>query len=30
MECTLQVLENMDPKAKVNPAMSTHALAVQT
>ena len=29
IECTLQVLENMAPNAKENPAISNHALAVQ-
>lgn len=29
MECTLQVLLNIDPKAKENPAIRVQALAVQ-
>lgn len=29
IECTLQVFENMAPKANENPAISSHALAVQ-
>lgn len=29
MECTLQVLENIDPKARENPAIKSQALAVQ-
>lgn len=30
MEWTRQVLENIAPKAKLNPAMRSHARAVQT
>lgn len=29
IECTRHVFENMAPKAKLNPAISSHALAVQ-
>lgn len=29
IECTLQVLENIAPKARLNPAMRSQALAVQ-
>lgn len=29
MECTLQVLENIAPKAKLKPAINNQALAVQ-
>lgn len=29
MECTLHVFENMAPKARLNPAIRSQALAVQ-
>ena len=30
MECTRHVLENMEPKARVNPAMRTQVFAAHT